>query len=88
MITMSQRDVIDYLKRYPDTWVTRDEIIRNMNLSLSSANYTIKALVKAGEIERRYERVEDLDKPGYKRVVTWIKLSNSYKLRLMKEGLL
>lgn len=82
VIIMGQREVIDYLKRNPDDWVTRDEIIRNTACSLSAINITLKTLVQAGEIERRYERVDNPDEPGKKRVLTWIKLTVPYKYQL------
>ena len=85
---MSQKDIIDYLKCNPDNWVTRNELMNSLGLSLASANNSIRALIKAGEIERRYVRIDNPNKYGTQVVVTSIKLTNSFKNRLIREGLL
>ena len=85
---MGQRDIINYLIKYPTIWISRDEILRATRMSKDAANKAITKLVQAGEIERRYERIDNPDKPGTKRVITWVKLTTYYKEQLNKEGIL
>ena len=85
---MGQREIIDYLKLNPNTWVTADELTEATNRNASSTRHSIKMLVQAGEITRRYDRVDNPEKPGHKRIITWVKLSDSYLHYLVKEGML
>ena len=85
---MGQREVINYLIKNQNDWITRDELIRVTNTSIDSMKITLRTLVQAGEIERRYERVDNPNRPGTKHVITWVKLTNHYKNRLKEEGLL
>lgn len=72
---MSQRGIIDYLKKNPENWVNRDEIIKELGITKNTFDHNVLRLVSAGEIERTYERVDNPEKPKTKRIVTWIKLT-------------
>ena len=88
VILMGQKEVIDYLKKFPNDWVTRDEIQRYTGCSEDSVVRTIKTLVRSGEVERKYENVYDCVKPAKRRVITWVRLTNTYRKQLENEGLI
>ena len=88
VILMGQREIIDYLKKFPNDWISRDEIQRATGCSEDSVVRCLKTLVKSGEIERRYENVYDSRIPTKRRVITWVKLTTQYKRVLMEDGLI
>lgn len=88
MISLGQREIMDYLKRYPNDWISLDEILRNVDTGKYSIKHSLTKLVRSGEIERRYEWIEDTNNPGRKRVLTWIRITIHHKYALEKEGLL
>lgn len=85
---MSQREIISYLLTKPDVWVSREELIKELNVCKNTVAHNLVRLVKAGEIERTYERVKVPDKPKTTHVITWVRLTEHYKDSLRKEGLL
>ena len=85
---MGQREIIDYLKKFPNDWISRDEIQRATGCGEDSVVRCLKTLVKSGEIERRYENVYDTKNPAKRRVITWVRLTNHYKRLLKEDGLL
>jgi len=85
---MGQREVINHLKLNPNNWVSVDELSEVTGRNVSSTRHAVRVLVQAGEITRRYDRVDNPEKPGHKRIITWVKLSDSYLHYLAEEGML
>lgn len=73
---MSQNDVVTYLKRHPDSWVTYDELERNLNISPNTLKKNIRSLTKNGEIIRIHSIRDPLMDGMTETMIAWIKLNN------------
>ena len=81
---MSQRDVLAVLERTPKEWISIDILLSTLNISKRALQDNVRALVKAGWVEIRYERRKLIDK-GTFRWVAYYKLTPLY-LKLLYEG--
>lgn len=88
VLEMGQKEIIDYLKKHPEDWISRDELQRVIGCGEDSVVRCLRTLVRSGEVERRFELVQAAGKPTRRRVITWVKLTSSYKRQLKEEGLL
>lgn len=73
---MSQNDVVIYLQRHPDSWVTYDELERNLNISPNTLKKNIRSLTKNGEIIRIHSIRDPLMDGMTETMIAWIKLNN------------
>lgn len=72
---MAQSDVLDYLKRAPESWVTYDELERNLGLSPDTLRKNIRCLVRSGEVVRIHSVRDPLTDEMRHSVIAWIKLN-------------
>lgn len=84
---MSQSLVIERLMKTPNEWVSKDELVKYCGVSPTSVSQSIMRLVKFGEVERRYERHYNKDKPKSNIILTFVKIDKDYYKRLKMEGL-
>ena len=47
---MSQSEVFEFLKKNPDTWFSIKEILKNMNIGLTSSSENLRRLRRSGYI--------------------------------------